>query len=125
MIKKAKLQELYDYVKPREHEFRYDRFFESMPEYEYYHSGKIPPCGTTACLAGHAVILWGLTLPRYNDIFYTVDTTVKEFLGLTDDESYFLFRQNSDCATHEDALKRLQWLIDGHQVVDYDWSQEP
>lgn len=68
-------------------------FFESMPEYEYYHSGKIPPCGTTACLAGHAVILWGLTLPRYNDIFYTVDTTVKEFLGLTDDESYFLFRK--------------------------------
>lgn len=115
------LQELLDYITNDESlKFRYSYYFPWSELTKWFGGDYVPSCGTTACLAGHAAIKWNL----YHTNGQDVDCVVANFIGLTEKESKFLFLENCTRANKEDAAQRLQWLIDGNNVDEYDFTTE-
>jgi hypothetical protein len=71
-------------------------------------------CGTAACLAGHAVVLFSPQFLAYSDNFYSQG---KCLLDLPSEEANKLFvGRNSDgtVCTRDQALQRLQTLIEAN-----------
>lgn len=74
-------------------------------------------CGTTACLAGEICYAFG---PEDED----AQVFSNKFLDLTEDESFFLFIDRIDGRKIHHAKARLQWLMDGKSILDYDFDGE-
>lgn len=107
--------------------------------------GLPPPCGTAGCVAGHCISLFQLTPEMYYEEWSGESyakgpgDTAAKFLELTQDrDAHILFYEGCSVATREDALSRLDYLIehgtlngypchleDGWQVEDgsnYSWA---
>lgn len=82
----------------------------------------IENCGTAACVAGWTILLFGdKTVPLYR---INESRFAKDALDLTSPECQFLFYYKSEEASVDDALARLDWLIAGNNVLDYDFGKE-
>lgn len=127
-MKKIKLlKELHQYLSSLPFsEFNYSSFLPHFHQSKWVEGNYIPPCGTTACVAGHAIILWKLPCLEVEPDCYDpfIDDVVAKFIGLSVKESDFLFLEHSERASKKDALHRLEWLIDGNDIDDYQWSKE-
>lgn len=115
-----------DLMKMPDYCFDYAHFFNDDYELERWkHGNYIPDCGTTACVAGHCVLKWGLTKSKDKGHERDcVDDVAAEFLGLTEDESFFLFIREASYASKDDAIARLRWVIEDKDVYDYDFTTE-
>lgn len=83
---------------------------------------QIENCGTAACVAGWTILLFGdktKPLHRINESGFARDA-----LSLTHRECQFLFYYKAEDAFVDDALARLDWLIAGKDVLDYDFGKE-
>lgn len=80
-------------------------------------------CGTTACVAGWTCILF------YPDTIITdipgnYGRRAAEILGLYSSQEEFLFHMASTVANVDDAIARLEWLIAGKDILEYDIRKE-
>lgn len=53
-----------------------------------------------------------------------LSAVIQHLLGLSDDERTFLFDDENERANKSDAILRLNHLIEGKGVLNYDWSKE-
>lgn len=81
-------------------------------------------CGTTACVAGWACVLFG---PANQSTLDSGDPEYQASAILdieSDDESEFLFFRECSRANRSDAIRRLDWLIAGNSIAYYPWREE-
>lgn len=77
--------------------------------------GQLGSCGTTACLAGHAMLLSGYTLAR-QDCYYRPDgslvgdllTEAVRLLGMSENESVYGSRANGPLSLFLDMTRGLE-----------------
>jgi hypothetical protein len=93
--------------------------------------GLPPPCGTAGCVAGHCISLFQLTPEMYYNDWsgesypVSVGETAGKFLGLTQGrDSHILFYEGCGVATREDALRRIDYLIEHGSINGYPCHQE-
>lgn len=79
-------------------------------------------CGTTACVAGWICFLHKLDLQ--GNILNGPMDLAQEILGVSRRDAEVLFICGSDNATRQDAIRRLNHLLDYGSLVDYDISVE-
>ena len=106
-----------------EEQFDYNYFLsddgDSQPEYAWA-DGIMPPCGTAGCVAGHCIICFKLECHNGLDI----EDTARHHLGLSNGDAYSLFIRGCGTATRNDAIRRLNYLIDEGTLVGYDFVEE-
>lgn len=84
-------------------------------------------CDSTACVAGTTCLLFPDALDpstfwcRNN---FEYDRYATKVLDLSNAENQFLFHEFCGVAEKEDAIKRLEWLINGNSILDYPWEEE-
>lgn len=82
-------------------------------------------CGTTGCVAGHAILLFEEEFRKVYDGFAGSRIgCISEMLELSKEQKDFLFFAYTADAMLSDALRRLDWLLNNYDVREYDWSQE-
>ncbi len=121
------LSELRDYMKTvPDDEFLYREFFGRGGRWFFPQSIEEikTGCGTVACLAGHACVLWKEYLRKDLEFGMLCVGSVTEFLEIGQDLEDFLFYRNCGEANRLDAIRRLEWVIEGKEISDYDFSQE-
>lgn len=116
-------------------EFRYDDYFSDRGGmFEPVEVPK-PHCGTAGCVAGWACMLFrpremvrAVTAPSDDLSILNVARTA---LDLDLNQASFLFLENCAIATREDALKRLNWMIEHANYAEiwdpneyYPWDNE-
>lgn len=113
-----------------EDQFQYDRYLgvNGVAELDYnlgdVNHKPIPECQTAGCVVGHAYLLFGLNVRAAAPTYYDMQDTATRFLELTRDEEHFLFHENTDQATAQDAVKRIRWLLAGNAIDNYPWHEE-
>lgn len=123
-----KLTELRDYLLlVPEEKFDYSSFFRQenglcldiIPALQTH-------CFTTACVAGHAAVLFAeeLEITRAFEDGNKFTNVLGGLLGLRWSQRYFLFYDRAEIANKSDAIRRLTHLIEGKRVKEYNWSQE-
>lgn len=104
-----------------EEKFDYDHYFSD--EYQALKlllSGEIVNingCFTSGCVAGYVCSHWDLTGDEPKDL-------AEKFLQLNYEESHFLFLTRCNKANKKDAICRINHLLSGKFLDDYDFSQE-
>ena len=91
------------------------RLFDEVPE---------PGCGTAGCVAGWTCMLF---VPGLDIRFRNADQCVRkaiELLNIYSDTADFLFHEHCSQATREDALKRIDYLLQYGHYRGYSWSGE-
>ena len=78
------------------------------------------PCGTTGCVAGHCCVLNNIPVQRNE----SAADKAKNFLDLSGPEVTFLFYDYNEFAKRSDAIARLNHLLDGGNVYNYDFGVE-
>ena len=117
--------------------FQYNTWFDNEKEYmevdevaDMIYSGlfeedkEVNLCGTTACVAGHALICltpYNLTNIRTS---CDVEDIAEEVLGLDSASSFFLFMSNSEDANIDDAIARIKFLLEGGNPTEYPFENE-
>lgn len=92
---------------------------------KYGSEGTSTPCGTTACIAGHAMLASGYVLPRshfydaiefrqhgFNGERLVAATEAQKLLGLTWAQHMFLFFSSAS-----DVLAAIDCLLEGHDPI--------
>lgn len=86
---------------------------------------KIPnECGTAACVAGHTCLLFwdeakiGIAKDR------SISVIATEILGIDYFTKNDLFLKGMEHATKQDAIRRLEHILEYHTLDDYDWTLE-
>lgn len=120
-VERAKM--VLDAIQSHKNQFRFDVYFGfANPEVDQSLEEQMK-CGTAGCIAG-----WTLTIFTPKTNIYEALThcpgNAAQLLNLTDDESWFLFMFASDYANIDDAVMRLEWLIDGKNWNDYNCKNE-
>lgn len=94
--------------------------------FNYAFKHKEPPCGTTACVAGHTcLIFWDNCTNKLSDKFHGFESIAQELLGLDAETASQLFRKNTHIATKEDAIKRLKYILKWGVIDEhYQWEKE-
>lgn len=85
-----------------------------------------PRCCTAGCVMGHAIWLWRTKLQQLDQACVTnrISGVIGEFLGLDARQRNFVFFAHCGEANREDAIRRLEHLLAGQTVFDYDWQGE-
>lgn len=79
-------------------------------------------CGTAACVAGWTFYLYPELCIKAQG--HLPDRKARDVLGLSEAEATFLFHRYSSVATANDAIRRIDWLLDGNNSFEYDYAQE-
>lgn len=99
-------------------------YIQSHPEeHEQSDWGRVTPCGTTMCFAGHAAelageeVAWEKNLLGYGYTYRMKDgrdiqDRAAELLGLNKDEEYYLFINSSNTDVRNGKI--VQKIIDGY-----------
>lgn len=74
-------------------------------------------CGTVGCVAGW-ICEW------YSPVTNDRLDTARDLLGLCERDSYLLFLANCGRANREDAIKRLEWLLEHGSLEYYPFEEE-
>ena len=119
-----RLQQLRDYIATVKDRFRYDHYMHSTLGYIHPWYRNQPTtkndCNTTGCIAGLGVLHF--RLPKGEHL--TAGAVMKEWLSFNEEEASFLFRYASDDANHSDAMRRMDHLLSGRPIGDYDLNLE-
>ena len=108
-----KLEELRDYLDAPKIAFNYKFWAVVKSGSSTFRVKDLHECGTSACLAGHTILLFDCTSG-------VISQEAAGILGLNPVELEFLFYWNSDTADISDAKERLEWLIQGNDPLDFD-----
>lgn len=104
-------------------QFGYQQFFgDSRSTLDWWH-GKMPECGTAACVAGHACLMFQLQ-GTSKDGFRTPSAIAGEFLGLDADDGETLFYAACGVASKDDAIRRMDYLLEHETLAGYSMAGE-
>ena len=133
-MNRERVQRLRDYIAELPPErFCYRNFFtnpgrqigESQAFYDFMIRKTIPPlCGTVACVAGYALCLFGKE-EELGGLGCGIRENVAVLLEINGRDYDGLCVRNTDIATRQDALARLDWLLEHETLDGYDFSVEP
>jgi hypothetical protein len=87
--------------------------------------GAVYNCGTTACVAGHACILFDLHGDDIHARQRGVFDAAAAHLGLNGQLASFLFLMQAGCANRNAAVARIKWLLRHGTSEGYDLTAEP
>ena len=128
-----RLKEVRDIIEGNPHVFDYQHHF-AQPGLEGGSMPDVHTCGTLGCVSGLSHLLYPESrIQQYdsyeNIINYDVDTGSALALGLTYEESEWLFYPWGESGfTHStqsgevdlrEAIDRLNWLIDGKDIAEF------
>lgn len=85
---------------------------------------KSPPCNTAACIAGHTVLLFWEEAKNHIVKGCSVSIVAQEILGIDYFTKNDLFVKGMDYATKQDAIQRLEHILDNNTLDNYDWHSE-
>lgn len=124
---KERLETVRDNIAENKQQFNYEVFF-SENEAELFITTDPQEltdsknCGTAACVAGWTFYLYPEECIR--SLEGGIDCRAGDVLGLDANIAYFLFNMHASVATANDAIRRINWLLDGNDYADYDFFQE-
>jgi hypothetical protein len=106
--------------------FIYADYFDSAGAWAACMTGQLTPwaavhpCGTAACLAGHACLLFKLEPGKD----CCISSVVAAFLELPEAIADDLFITQAGRANRADAVLRLEHLLREERMNNYDWTKE-
>lgn len=85
-----------------------------------------PPCNTAGCVAGHcALLFWDdFCIQSKVDRYLSPDDFAEGFLALSPPDANGLFMQFMQEANLQDAINRLEYLLEHSTLVGYNWYSE-
>ncbi len=130
-----RVKKLLDHIKKSpDEQFHYGNWFSGIDDKEIStfrnvqeaakNRNKKSICGTAACVAGHACLLFWKETRKDLAIGMSIAEIAQNVLELDHQTRYNLFLQNMDDATKADAIKRLEYLLQFGNLDDYDWFSE-
>lgn len=137
-MNKPRVQALLDHLKKTPEEaFYYAGYFKPIDRNdaitnqtnliaEAIRNNEGPPCNTAGCVAGHcALLFWDdFCIQSKVDHFFSPDDFAAAFLGLYLPDADGLFMRYMQEATLQDAINRLEYLLEHSTLVGYNWSSE-
>lgn len=108
-----------------EEKFTYNSYWPADNIREWWH-GEAPVCGTAGCVAGHTCVLFHLSSKgARGTVAYTFPSSAAgEFLGLGKADQEALFYVACNSANKDDAVRRLDYLIQHETLAGYNFSGE-
>ncbi len=113
--------------------FDYSTYFENDATGIDYDQWTADGCGTTACVAGHCIMLfWALAAnlrEKFKDMPFgesghcSARNIAQEILGLSRMDSHNLFVRESLSASLGDACDRLRTLLEDGNLDQYPWIE--
>lgn len=131
-MNRQRIQQLIDHLESIEDaEFNYSEYFtndvlSNREIWEEFKATKTVPCGTAACLAGYAILLWKHEFKQEQNVpsCLSVEAQAREILGISHFDGRQLFVENMENATKQDGIRRLKYLLEHQTLQNYDWTLE-
>ncbi len=126
-MNKKRCEELLEYLKQLPDErFDYTRYLSiegNLVPVVIFKEQATPSCNTAGCVAGHCCILYFEDFKKTSNFVHFIEFSTEQ-LGLTKEDANFLFIENMEDATKQDAIARLEYLIKNGVLEGYDFSTE-